>query len=97
MMDFLFWLIGSILMCMMITHGFRLATRIAVASETAALSLAAIYNALPPEAKARSKEAIAAFAAEPRARPADPVHVMRPISDPRADAIRQRYGMRFWQ
>jgi hypothetical protein len=64
-MEFLtiiFWIVGVIMLWRMISNGFALGHRIAVASETTALSTAALYYALTPEAKERADAAMAAKA-----------------------------------
>ena len=53
MIDVILWLISMILLWQMIRYGFRLAERIAVATEASALATSALYNALTPEAKQR--------------------------------------------
>jgi hypothetical protein len=55
-------IIGTIMMWRMISNGFALGHRIAVASEATALSTAALYYALTPEAKERADAALAAKA-----------------------------------
>jgi hypothetical protein len=59
MFAFILAIIGMICTIMMINAAFRLGNRIAVASEATALSTAALYHALTPEAKARADEALA--------------------------------------
>jgi len=51
--EFILWFIGMIMLWQMIRHGFRIAERIATATEASALATSALYNALTPEAKAR--------------------------------------------
>jgi hypothetical protein len=53
MIELILWIIGMLMLWAMINHGFRIANRIAIATETSALHTAALYNALTPEAKAR--------------------------------------------
>jgi hypothetical protein len=53
MIELILWIIGMLLMWAMINHGFRIANRIAIATERSALHTFALYNALTPEAKAR--------------------------------------------
>jgi hypothetical protein len=60
-MDFIkliFWIIGSILFIKMINSAFRLASRIAVATEASALHTAALFKTLSPKAQARANDAI---------------------------------------
>lgn len=66
-MDFIMWIIGIISMIQlwrMINLAFTLGTRIAVASEATAMHVAALYNTLSPEAKARANAAIERIVAE---------------------------------
>jgi hypothetical protein len=44
---------------LLINSGFRMARRIAVATESTAIRLQALYDALPPEARAQAAEAAA--------------------------------------
>ena len=50
-MDLIFLITGLILLCGAIGHGLRLADRIAVASETSAIHLAALFKSLSPKRK----------------------------------------------
>jgi hypothetical protein len=79
-MDFILWFISSVMLCAMITHGFRIANRIAVASESSAITLAALFKTLSPEAQAKANAAIDEIVNPPeqRAPIADPIYVMRP-------------------
>ena len=58
MVELIFLIAGLILLCGAIGHGFRLANRIAVASETSAIHLAALFKSLSPEAQARANAAV---------------------------------------
>jgi hypothetical protein len=55
-------IVGTIMTIMMINAAFRLGNRIADAAEATALSTAALYHALSPEAKARADAALGAKA-----------------------------------
>jgi hypothetical protein len=71
-MDFInliFWIIGVIMLWRMINLAFALGTRIAVASETTALHMAALFKTLSPEAQARANAAFEHIVAETRAAP----------------------------
>jgi hypothetical protein len=61
-------IISAIMMWQMINTGFRLARRIAVATEAAALSAGSLYAALTPEARERAEK----YMAELRALPPPP-------------------------
>lgn len=54
MIELIILIISAILTITMINAAFRLGNRVAVATETSAIHLAALYNTLSPEAKARA-------------------------------------------
>jgi hypothetical protein len=59
----------------LISSGFRLARRIAVATESTAAGFQALYDALPPEARAQAAEAAARRKkVEQDARPLNQIH-----------------------
>lgn len=58
MVELIFLIAGLILLCGAISQGLRLAHRIAVASETSAIQLAALFKSLSPEAQARANAAM---------------------------------------
>jgi hypothetical protein len=53
MIELILFLVGMVMLCGIINHGFRIANRIAIATKRSALHTFALYNALTPEAKAR--------------------------------------------
>ena len=58
MVELIFLIAVLILLCGAISQGLRLANRIAVASETSAIQLAALFKSLSPEAQARANAAV---------------------------------------
>lgn len=58
MVELIFLTAVLILLCGAISHGLSIANRIAVASETSAIHLAALFKSLSPEAQARANAAI---------------------------------------
>ena len=75
MITFILSIIAMVMTILMINAAFRLGNRIAVASETTALSMAALCEALTPEARQRADEALARLTREakaPKGRKSDP-------------------------
>jgi hypothetical protein len=56
--NLIFWGVGMILLWRMMNLAFALGSRIAVATETTALHMAALFKTLSPEAQARANAAI---------------------------------------
>jgi uncharacterized membrane protein len=49
-------IIGAVIVIMLVNAAFRTAERITVATETTAITMASLYAALSPEARARADE-----------------------------------------